>query len=776
MQLCSARMSTSPRLLSFAEADQIMEGVLSSTFQGGYESVALFEGNLEVEGDFLTQVEALGATADIIVVRGDLTVRGDIALYETTPGLFVGGTTNAETLQGGDCELYINGGTFTHLVYGYYNDGILDAGRVTVPWVINSNHDLRLSPGGARLVDNYGDNDGADWGRSTIAQAFVPEVLDDDGMLEVSAFLERLRAGEPVLKPGAMTAREASLAFVSAARERKERVLDLTERKLKEFPAEILEMPWLEKLVLDKNDIRALPDDIDRLVSLRELSVVRCGLARLPESIGKLAELRVLRVASNQVYDFEKEPAEQPIELPATLGDLANLEELDVSALSAKPRNGEVLPELLPFALPESMGRLKRLTRIVADGTNLVFPRSMHGLASLAELRMRGSSYAYLRRVPEGVTTFPNLVKLDLASNFFATLPTSLLDLTNLEELNLHNALGLVTLPLPDLAKLPKLRVLSLSGNTGHTGVAAPLHDLLKAVLAMPMPVLESLAIDRWGSESKERSAPTADVFAGLANLTMLKRLDLSFNDLGELPEAFFALPALEEVDLRYNALPAAVRTRVTATFPRAKIDLRNQRVKGEDQAATTVQASALIKEANRARDRQEWSTALAKYDEALGHYADGSASSAYGQLYALYSKMWIYGKTSNATDGLPLARRCLELVPPVWQIWHFTDEGQFHREVVRYATNFLAWEMLKGSPAELAEALALIERGAACVDGAEHAYVRDTHARVLLALGRPDDAWREVQRVQLVDASFAPIQDLFADPRYQAWLAGTAV
>lgn len=398
----------------------------------------------------------------------------------------------------------------------------------------------------------------------------------------------------------------------------------------------------------------------------------------------------------------------------------------------------------------------------------------MHGLASLTELLLQGSSAAYLRRVPEGVTTFTNLVTLKLTSNFFDELPASLVELERLEELDLHNALGLVKPPLPDLSRLPKLRVLALSGGTDHTGVSVPSHELLKAFLAMKLPALESLRVDRWGKERDQRPAPDVSAFEGLGHLQRLTRLDLSFNDLGALPESLFGLSGLVDLNLRYNALPAAVRARVVATFPRAKLDLRSQRVKGEATSAAAVQANELIKEANRARDREQWSTALAKYDEALAHYADGSASSDYGMLYALYSKLWIHAKTGNVVEGLPLARRCLELVPPVWQIWHFTDEGQFHREVVRYATNFLAWELLKGAPAGLDEALAMIERGAACSDGAEHAWVHDTHARVLLALGRTDDAWREVLRVQRAAPSFEPIQDLFADPRYQAWLRGT--
>jgi hypothetical protein len=148
---------------------------------------------------------------------------------------------------------------------------------------------------------------------------------------------------------------------------------------------------------------------------------------------------------------------------------------------------------------------------------------------------------------------------------------------------------------------------------------------------------------------------------------------------------------------------------------------------------------------------------------------------------------MWIHGKVGYSNEGteqhraqhrrngVSAAETCMQLVPPVWQSFHFTDEGQFHREVVRYATNFLAWETIPAddpapTPEDLTGALRLIEQGVACADGGEHMYLHDTHARVLLALDREPEAWRVVQRALAIDPEFAPLQDLKHDPRYEAW------
>ncbi|MFE3947755.1 hypothetical protein ACFXPV_38745 [Streptomyces sp. NPDC059118] len=194
-----------PERLSFAAADTRLVQALSASFERHYDHVLLFDGDLVLEGGFLDAVAGIGSLdgVDLVVVTGDLTVSGPIALYESLPGLYVGGTTRAETLEGGDCEIHIQDGTFTHLVYGDYNNGILEARTVETPWVINYDHDLRVSAPGARLVDNYGDDDDADFGSETIVEAFVAEVVDPEGgSLDVPEFLERLRAGLPVLRPG----------------------------------------------------------------------------------------------------------------------------------------------------------------------------------------------------------------------------------------------------------------------------------------------------------------------------------------------------------------------------------------------------------------------------------------------------------------------------------------------------------------------------------------------------------------------------------------------
>jgi hypothetical protein len=484
--------------LSFSEADARLGGALSATFEGGYKTVALFDGDLTVD-----TLDAAGC--ELIAVAGDLTVRGPIELYEYHPGLYVGGYTRAETLEGGDCEIYIGDGSFTHLVYGYYNDGILQTGTVEVPWVIRSDHDMRVTAPGAFLVDNFGHDADAHFAGETIPAAFVPEVVDPQhDELKVGPFLEHLRAGSPVLRVGAPSAVAAEL--------------DLTARGLTAFPPAILTMPWLRRLTLDGNPLGALPTAVG---SLEYLSLRDCGLSALP---------------------------------------------------------------------------------------------------------------------------------------------------------------------------------------------------------------------------------PSLDGLAGLAAL-----------------------------DLRHNRLDRDARRRLCAALPRTRLDLRAQHVPGppEPEALRTAHAR---------RAAKDW-------DGALRDYAAASAASADDPLGAHYGRMWIHGHLGytlrpgdddgarHRTEASAAAEACLLLVPAVWRTLHHTDETEFQREVVRYATTLLAREALQRGGDSLPTGIDLIERGAACADRPEHAYVHALHARLLLAAGRADEAWPVVRRLLTEDpsSSSANVKDLADDPRYRAWAAAAA-
>lgn len=113
--------------------------------------------------------------------------------------------------------------------------------------------------------------------------------------------------------------------------------LDLSKKKLKVFPLEVLKFKNLQELNLSKNKLDSLPEQIGMLVNLQILNLSGNRLQYLPDSIGELKNLKKLVASRNSL-----------VALPKRIGDLQNLEILDIWE-----------NDLSVF--PEEMGKLKKL-------------------------------------------------------------------------------------------------------------------------------------------------------------------------------------------------------------------------------------------------------------------------------------------------------------------------------------------------------------------------------------------------------------------------------
>ena len=113
--------------------------------------------------------------------------------------------------------------------------------------------------------------------------------------------------------------------------------LDLSKKKLKVFPMEILKFKNLQELDLGKNKLDSLPEQIGMLTNLQILNVSGNKLTYLPDSIGELKNLKKLVGSRNSL-----------IALPKRIGDCENLEILDLWE-----------NDLSTF--PEEMSKLKKL-------------------------------------------------------------------------------------------------------------------------------------------------------------------------------------------------------------------------------------------------------------------------------------------------------------------------------------------------------------------------------------------------------------------------------
>ena len=113
--------------------------------------------------------------------------------------------------------------------------------------------------------------------------------------------------------------------------------LDLSKKKLKAFPMEILKFKNLQELDLSKNKLDSLPEQIGLLSNLQILNVSGNKLIYLPDSIGELKNLKKISGSRNSL-----------LALPKRIGDCENLEILDLWE-----------NDLATF--PEELSKLKKL-------------------------------------------------------------------------------------------------------------------------------------------------------------------------------------------------------------------------------------------------------------------------------------------------------------------------------------------------------------------------------------------------------------------------------
>lgn len=121
-------------------------------------------------------------------------------------------------------------------------------------------------------------------------------------------------------------------------------VLNIASAKLAQLPDDLfVKLSGITKLVLDKNHFVSLSPLIGRLTRLEHLSIARNELASLPAEVGRLTELKYLDVRENNLN-----------RLPSELWFARRLETLNVASnvLAEFPKPGMPLPALPTDAAP----------------------------------------------------------------------------------------------------------------------------------------------------------------------------------------------------------------------------------------------------------------------------------------------------------------------------------------------------------------------------------------------------------------------------------------
>lgn len=179
--------------------------------------------------------------------------------------------------------------------------------------------------------------------------------------------------------------------FIKLADPETTTTLDLSNKDIRELPAEIGSLYNLEHLDLSYNYIERLPVEIGKLTKLKTLLLLRNELKELPSQVGFLSNLTLLDVSHNRFSNFPKE-----------IGTLGNLRTLDASYCELK-------------ALPIEFIELLSLKELYLEENQFEFPpakvikrglyATMHFLTSEKKKKDAAKVILQVFNLPEKIQT-----------------------------------------------------------------------------------------------------------------------------------------------------------------------------------------------------------------------------------------------------------------------------------------------------------------------------------------------------------------------------------
>lgn len=393
--------------------------------------------------------------------------------------------------------------------------------------------------------------------------------------------------------------------------------LDLSFNHITTLPDSIGQLNKLERLSMSNNDlVKRLPESFSDLVSLKELDIRYNKLQNI-DILAKLPKLDTLYCSKNSVYSFEDSFARLKlfyfdrnpitrISLNEAHYNLAvlNLSKAKLTVLSEKMLDKIPMVEKLVLdknhlvTLPPQIGSLKKLISLSIVSNNLsALPAEIGLLQELQTLDLHGNN---LKSLPEDVWNMSSLANLNVSSNLLEAFPkpnyhvSSVASTINSDRSTIGGKNGKVAnldsnyeMRTVNERRISEFSVNSALDPTTRRGSAyprqtspkssrtvstAPSSPVLRAASSAsttpPPGALDSIPQGGTTRGSKPGLAQSLlvlslgdnrlndDCFEELAKLVELQVLNLSYNDLIEVPAgALGRLPRLTELYLSGNRL-----------------------------------------------------------------------------------------------------------------------------------------------------------------------------------------------------------------------------
>jgi len=304
--------------------------------------------------------------------------------------------------------------------------------------------------------------------------------------------------------------------------------LSLEGNKLTNLPSSLGKLNKIQHLSFSENELKEIPEFFKNFKQLRYLEFDRNLLTEMPEGLRGLKNLFLLDLSQNKIDT-----------IPDWISELTGLGGLNVSQNNIK-------------SLPPSFCHLKKMRHLSISQNRI--SSLPDDFSELIDLERFYASDNLLARLPNRFESLEKIKSLSLSSNGFTSFPSALTKLKNLEEL-IISANEIVIIP-KEISNLQNLETLHIWGNLIYSlpeeiGELKKLKRLDVAnnhlrVLPRTFKLLELQHLDLSINELEE----LPDYFAELGELAYL---NVERNDLYDLPESLLKLSKLAYINLRDN-------------------------------------------------------------------------------------------------------------------------------------------------------------------------------------------------------------------------------